>query len=205
MSATTDPIRRVDLTSASNGSKYDFQFDFTVPFYHAIEKQVDQTRTAASKTITLKSVSVTPVSAKIELCNAFAADRTWALRDAILEVDDQRMNPHWLHLMPYRNRECLTTPLSIYSGLDPHQLVFQIGALGEYVIQDENIDWNTLKPELHTQGIDVEVNSDGTLNQITTADRSDETVYIDVLNELGYGERIDGPWVFEVDLSEIAD
>jgi hypothetical protein len=199
LSATTDPVRRTDLSSANNGSKYDFQFDFRVPFYHAVEKQVDQTQTAAGKTIRLKSVSVTPISAKIELCNAFPTDRVWAIRDAVLEVDAQRMTPHWLHLMPYIDRDCLTTPLSVYSGLDPQQLEFQIGALGEYVVQDQAIDWSKLRTELRTQGVEVEVNSDGTLSQITAANPADETIYIDVLNDLGYGERIEGPWTFEVE------
>src|SRR5690606_19052459 len=73
MSTLTDPVVNRDIATTVTASPestqeaemppdYIFEFTFTVPFYRAVKKQVNDTQTVDGTSVTLKSVSITPMS-----------------------------------------------------------------------------------------------------------------------------------------------
>jgi hypothetical protein len=208
MSTLKDPVRAPEATADASPEStqeakplpdFTYEFQFTVPFYRAIEKQLDDTQTVNDTPLTLKSVSITPISTDLELCMDFPHDNTWRLRGSSLKMEGNVTMIN--RLTPYFFRDdCEIYSVMAYAGLQPQQLEFQIEAIGQDLIFETEIDWEALVPQLEENGISMTLNEAGMPQGLDTIPPGGELNYIEVLNELGVGERIEGPWTFEVDL-----
>jgi hypothetical protein len=211
MSTLIDPVRApeatVDVSPESTREPeplpdYTFEFNFTIPFYQAIEKEVNETRAVDGASVTLNSVATTPISVELELCAVLPHKSYWKLQEAALVIDGE---PNVVYgrsyFFPYE--ECKRFLVDAFAGLEPQELEFQIEAFGEDLFCSaaiSDIDWEGLLPVLQENGLKITLDKNGLPHTIDSIPPGNSADYVEVLNELGVGERIEGPWVFEVDL-----
>lgn len=173
-----------------------FRFDFTVPVYPAVEQQIDETRTIDGVSVTLKSLSITPISTQVEICSALPNDNIWEMRSPRLNVDGTEPISQLLYPKAL-STGCSTLEISVFAGTSPQQMHYAFDALVEFPLRDASFDWVRAKPELDDYGVSVSLDEQGNFAGAHSENIDDLT---DALVDLGYTERIDGPWTFEVDL-----
>jgi hypothetical protein len=175
-----------------------FQFDFTLPVYPAVAQRVNETLTIDGLSVMLKSVSITPISTQLEMCGTFPNENFWEMRNPRLDVDGTAPMSQLLYPRTLFNH-CSVLEISVFAGVNPQQMHYEFDALVEFPLRDASFDWVSVKPALAEYGVSLMLDEQGRFAGSRAENMNDLP---DALVELGYAERIEGPWTFEVDLAD---
>lgn len=176
-----------------------FTFDFALPVQPAVELEPMQTITASGIPMTLHSIHVSPSHTGYRLCYTMPENmkKGWYPSDVSLSSDAVEAPYGGMEGDLENGRYCLNGYFDSYTTL-PVTLTLKVEALERFASDTSPEELLAVQREMNARGIDmdVEVNADGSVGRFTWPNHTEESQA--VLVDLGY--RIEGPWVFTIDV-----
>ncbi len=187
-----------------------FVFDFSAPVYPALELQPMQSVTANDLEITLEALNITPLTGEARICYDLPDERDWQPEISVA-LDDQpgRMTGHGTtDMAQFENteRRCRDIRFDLfYSGQAEH-VALSLDYLTTSMREGPE-DWERIETVLAEAGIDIDVifeqgeNGGGgiRIEEVDVPEGFDLQAAMNSARET-LGDRIAGPWIFEVEL-----
>lgn len=175
-----------------------FTFDFTLPIQRSVTLEPMLTVTASGVAITLESLSVSPSKTNYRVCYVLPDNsaKGWHLADVTLAFGETVTSFGGSENKKRKDgRACTDGYMEVYQTL-PVTLTLTVEALERMPFNSAD-ELLRIQRAMHASGIgmDVEIHPDGT-TAFTWPNITDEAQT--VLVDLGY--RIEGPWVFTIDV-----
>jgi hypothetical protein len=179
-----------------------FRFEFTVPFYPAIQFEPNQTVEANGVPVTLQSLSITPASTKYTLCYDLPNEREWVMGNPQITVAGELpFSMMFLDMHPFQNG-CTEWEQPVYYAGNGGKVTFTFDYLNErdfsaFPTTEEG--WAEILPTLEEKQVKVELVDGKNLKGMRSMT---DTGLEDAMVELGLWQRIEGPWEFSVDIPQ---
>ncbi len=186
-----------------------FTFDFTVPVTNSVELEPMETVEADGLAVTLEALSVAPTAAEARICYDMPDGRDW-LPEATLTIDGEigYMSGHGVtDMAQFENteRRCRNVSFSAFYDGSPTTLTLSLDYLSTSM-QEGPADWERIEEVLAEDGIDIDVifergESGGgmRIEEVDVPEGFDLQEALNAARET-LGDRVAGPWVFEVEL-----
>ncbi len=187
-----------------------FVFDFTVPVYDSIQLEPMQSVSVNDLEMTLETLSLTPTAAEARICYDMPDERDW-IPEASISIEGvagQVTGMGITDMAQFENaeRRCRNVSFDLFYNDEADNLTLSLDYLTTSMAEGPQ-DWERIEAVLAEEGIDIDVifsqgeNGGGgiSIEEVDVPDDFDLQAAMNRAREK-LGDRLAGPWVFEVEL-----
>ena len=182
-----------------------FVFDFTVPLPAPVELEPQQTVEVNDLAMTLETLQLTPTQAEARMCIELPDGADWQPQPSIA-IDGSEgsfSGGGVVDVAQFENteRRCFDLRFNALYDDGAETVVVSLDAI-EKSMQEGSEDWLRIQDVLADQGIEMTVESQGQGVAADIPDLPEGMTFMDAVEMAreDLGDRISGPWVFEVAL-----
>jgi len=189
-----------------------FEFEFSALVHPALTLEPNQTIEARGLSMTLESVSITPMQTTARVCYDMPDTQDW-MPKATLALDEEvgiltgiSITGTKQEMALETERRCRDLSFQVFHEETPDSLTLDVGSLATSMMEGPQ-DWEQIKQVLAEDGIDIEVNFETSpqgggglgIDILEIPDGVDFNEAVDAARE-ELGKIMRGPWTFTLDL-----
>lgn len=182
-----------------------FLFDFTVPLPAPVELEPQQTVKVNDLAMTLETLQLTPTQAEARMCIELPDGSDWQPQPSITidGAEGSYAGGGVIDVAQFENdeRRCFDLRFNALNSDEAETVVVSLDAI-EKSMQEGTEDWLRIQDALADEGIEMTVESQGQGVSAEIPNLPEGMTFMDAVKMAreDLGDRISGPWVFEVEL-----